>query len=175
MLNQRAPPPTYAYRDPSGQNLYITPVHQQRDEMVSHMHLNSASGFIRMFNHWLSYFLSAWFLSPCLQIVLGCYSFHFVRFYSSIVLFITHFIHPFRVVSESKAACKSTQHYWPTTPNIVGCYMYLHPVACCSMLLRVVAQSLKPVKLLAPCKRTQHCWLTTPNIVGSCCSRLHVA
>ena len=50
-----------------------------------------------------------------------------------------------------------------------------HPVACCWMLLRVVAQSLKPVILLAPCKRTQHCWLTTPNIVGSCCVRLHVA
>ena len=51
MLNQRATPPTYAYKDPSGQNLYITPVHQQRDEVVSHMHLNSTSGFIRMFNH----------------------------------------------------------------------------------------------------------------------------
>ena len=88
MLNQRAPPPTYAYRDPSGQNLYLTPVHQQRDEMVSRMHLNSASGFIRMFNHWLSYFLTAWFLSPCLQISLGCYSFHFVRFYSRFVPFI---------------------------------------------------------------------------------------
>ena len=43
---------------------------------------------------------------------------------------------------------------------------FAHPVACCWMLLRVVAQSLKPVKLLAPCKRTQHCWPTTPNIVG---------
>ena len=41
---------------------------------------------------------------------------------------------------------------------------FAHPVACCWMLLRVVAQSLKPVKLLAPCKRTQHCWLTTPNM-----------
>ena len=35
---------------------------------------------------------------------------------------------------------------------------FAHPVACCWMLLRVVAQSLKPVKLLAPCKRTQHRW-----------------
>jgi len=64
------------------------------------------------------------------------------------------------------------------TPNIVGCYMlrpFAHPVACCWMLLRVVAQSLKPVKLFAPCKRTQRCWLTTPNIVGSCCARLQVA
>ena len=59
---------------------------------------------------------------------------------------------------------------WPTIPNFVGCYMlcsFAHPVACCWMLLRVVAQSLKPVKLFATCKRTQHCWLTTPNIAGS--------
>ena len=47
---------------------------------------------------------------------------------------------------------------------------FAHPVACCWMLLRVVAQSLKPVKLFVPCKRAQHCWLTTPNIVGSCCA-----
>ena len=33
------------------------------------------------------------------------------------------------------------------------------------MLLRVVVQSLKPVKHLATCKRTQHCWA---NHVGSC-------
>ena len=82
------------------------------------------------------------------------------------------------VYSASKAACKRTQHCWPTTPNIVGCYMlrpFAHPVACCWMLLRVVAQSLKPVKRLAPCKRTQHCWPTTSNIAGSCCARLHVA
>ena len=42
----------------------------------------------------------------------------------------------------------------------VGSYMlctFAHPVAYCCVLLGVVAQSLKPVKLLAPCKRTQHC------------------
>ena len=42
--------------------------------------------------------------------------------------------------------------------KIVGCYMlppFAHPVACCCVLLGVVAQSLKPVKLLAACKRTQ--------------------
>ncbi|XP_068761085.1 streptococcal hemagglutinin-like isoform X3 [Montipora capricornis] len=33
ILDQRTPPATYAYRDPSGQNVYITPVHQQRDDM----------------------------------------------------------------------------------------------------------------------------------------------
>ena len=33
-----------------------------------------------------------------------------------------------------KAACKGTQYCWPTTPNIVGCYMlrqFAHPVVCC--------------------------------------------
>jgi len=33
ILNQRAPPPTYSYKDPSGQNVYVTPVQQQRDDM----------------------------------------------------------------------------------------------------------------------------------------------
>ena len=36
----------------------------------------------------------------------------------------------------------TAQDCWPTTPNIVGCYMlrpFPHPVACCWMLLRVVA------------------------------------
>ena len=50
------------------------------------------------------------------------------------------------------AACKRTQHCWPTTPNIVGCYMlcsFAHPVACCWVLLRVVARSLRPVKLFS--------------------------
>ena len=40
-----------------------------------------------------------------------------------------------------KAACKRMQHCWPTTPNIVRCYMlrpFAHPVACCWMLLRKV-------------------------------------
>ena len=37
-------------------------------------------------------------------------------------------------------------------PALVGCYMlrpFAHTVACCWMLLRVVAQSLKPVKLFS--------------------------
>ena len=48
--------------------------------------------------------------------------------------------------------CKRTQHCWPTTPSVVGCYMlrpFVHPVACCWMLLRVVAKSLKPGKLFS--------------------------
>ena len=67
---------------------------------------------------------------------------------------------------------------------IVGCYMlrpFAHPVACCLMLLRVVAQSLQLVKLfsqqlptflLFPDRRTvaQQCWIrlqSFSNIVGA--------
>ena len=44
------------------------------------------------------------------------------------------------------------------TPNIVECYTlrpFAHPVACCCVLLGVVAQSLKPVKRPTTCKRAQ--------------------
>ena len=68
--------------------------------------------------------------------------------------------------------------------NIVGCYMlrpFGHPVACCWMLLRVVAQSLKPVKLFSQQLPTflwfrdrrsvaQQCWIrlhNSSNIVGA--------
>ena len=68
--------------------------------------------------------------------------------------------------------------------NIVGCYMlrpFAHPVACCWMLLRVVAQSLKSVKLFSQqlptfllfCDRrsvAQQCWIhlhSSSNIVGA--------
>ena len=83
-----------------------------------------------------------------------------------------------------KAPCKRTQHCWPTTPNIVGCYLlrpFAHPVACCWMLLRVVAHSLKPVKLFSQQLPTfllfrdrrsveQQCWMrlhNSSNIVGA--------
>ena len=50
---------------------------------------------------------------------------------------------------------------------------FAHPVACCRVLLGFVAQSLKPVKLLATRKRTQQ----LPTILGvvgqQCCVRLH--
>ena len=75
------------------------------------------------------------------------------------------------------------QYFWPTNPNIVGCYVlrpFAHPVACCWMLLRVVAQSLKPVKLFSQQLPTfllfrdrrsvaQQCWIhlhSSSNIVG---------
>ena len=53
--------------------------------------------------------------------------------------------------------------------NIVGCYFlrpFAHPFACCCVLLGVVAQSLKLVKL----------WATKLGVVGQqCCVRLHGA
>ena len=61
-----------------------------------------------------------------------------------------------KLLGETMVQTDAMQHCWPTTLNIVGCYMlrpFAHPVACCWMLFRVVAQSLKPVKLLASCKR----------------------
>ena len=42
---------------------------------------------------------------------------------------------------KSQVPCKRTQHCWPTTPNIFGCYTsrpFAHPVACCWELLRKV-------------------------------------
>ena len=87
-----------------------------------------------------------------------------------------------------KAPCKRMQHCWPTTPNIVRCYMLrpfahpvAHPVACCWMLLRVVVQSLKLVKLFSQQLPTfllfrdrrsvaQQCWIrlhSSSNIVGA--------
>ena len=49
----------------------------------------------------------------------------------------------------SKALCKRTQHCWPATPNMVGCYMlcpFTHPVACCCVLLHPFARGLRCFK-----------------------------
>ena len=68
--------------------------------------------------------------------------------------------------------------------NIVGCYMlrpFAHPLACCWMRLRVVAESLKPVKLFTQRLPTfllfrdrrsvaQQCWIrlnSSSDIVGA--------
>ena len=48
--------------------------------------------------------------------------------------------------------CKRTQNFRPAVPNIVGCYTlrpFAHPVACCCVLLGVIAQSSKSVKLFS--------------------------
>ena len=66
-----------------------------------------------------------------------------------------------------KAPCKRTQHCWPTTPNIVGCYMlrpFAHLVACCWELLHPFAHHCQHGR-----NNSQHYW---PNNVGSCCVRV---
>ena len=48
--------------------------------------------------------------------------------------------------------CKRTQRFRPTVPNIVGCYTlrpFAHSVAFCCVLLGVIAQSSKTVKLFS--------------------------
>ena len=39
-------------------------------------------------------------------------------------------------------------------------------------MLALVADGLKPVKLLGPCKRTQHFWPKTPKNTQQCCDLL---
>ena len=70
-------------------------------------------------------------------------------------------------VVELKAPCKRTQHCWPTTPNIVGCYMlrpFAHLVACCWELFHPLAHHCQHGR-----NNSQHCW---PNNVGTCCVRV---
>ena len=95
-----------------------------------------------------------------------------------------YYLNAWNRLTETKGTCKQTQHWCATTPNIVGCYMlrpFALPVACCWMLLRVVAQSLKPVKLFSQQlpkfllfrdhrSLAQQCWIrlhSSSNIVGS--------
>ena len=50
------------------------------------------------------------------------------------------------------------QYFWPTNPNIVGCYVlrpFAHPVACCSMLIACCCANFKTGQTFQP---------TTPNI-----------
>ena len=72
--------------------------------------------------------------------------------------------------------CKRTQHCWPTTPNIVECYMlrpFANPVACCWMLLSVVTQSLKPVKLFSQQLPTLLLFRDRRSVAQQCLIRLH--
>ena len=60
--------------------------------------------------------------------------------------------------------------------NIVGCYMlcpFAHPVACCWMLLRVVAQSMKTVKLFSQQLRTFLLFRDRRSVAQQCGIRLH--
>ena len=68
------------------------------------------------------------------------------------------------------------QHCWPITSNIVGCYFlhpFAHPVACCWILLHVVMQSLKPVKLFSPQLPTFLLFGDRRSIAQQCQIRLH--
>ena len=63
-----------------------------------------------------------------------------------------------------------------TIPNIVGCYMFAsvsHPVACCCVLLGVVAQSLKPVKLFSQQLPTFRLFRDRRSVAQQCWIRLH--
>ena len=60
--------------------------------------------------------------------------------------------------------------------NIVGRYMlrpFAHAVVCCWMLLHVVAQSLKPVKLLSQQLPTFLLFRNRRSVVQQCWIRLH--
>ena len=60
--------------------------------------------------------------------------------------------------------------------NIVGCYMlrpFALPAACCLMLLRVVAQSLKPVKLFSQQLPTFLLFRDRRSVAQQCWIRLH--
>ena len=83
-------------------------------------------------------------------------------------------VHSIKV--DSQAPCKRTQHCSPSTPNIVGCHMlrpFAHPVACCWILLRVVAQSLKPVKLFSQQLPTFLLFRDRRSVAQQCWIRLH--
>ena len=75
-----------------------------------------------------------------------------------------------------KAPCKRMQRCCSTIPNIVGCYMFAsvsHPVACCCVLLGVVAQSLKPIKLLSQQLPTFRLFRDRRSVAQQCWIRLH--
>ena len=52
---------------------------------------------------------------------------------------------------------------------------FAHPVSCHCLLLGVVAQSLKPAKLLGMCKRTQELPTMLGVVSQKCCVRFHAA
>ena len=91
-----------------------------------------------------------------------------------------------RKILEGKITCRwvnmqKFQSLWCLKPrangcNIVGCYMlrpFAHPVACCWMLLRVVPQSLKPVKLFSQQLPTFLLFRDRRSVAQQCWIRLH--
>jgi len=79
-------------------------------------------------------------------------------------------------IEDSKTSCRQTQHYWPTTPNVVArmLHPFAHPVACCCVLLGViVVQSLKPIKLLSQQLPSFLLFRDRQSIEQQCCVLLH--
>ena len=78
--------------------------------------------------------------------------------------------------NQCKAPCKRTQYCWATTPKIVGCYMLrtsAHPVACCCVLLRAVAQSFETGQTFKPTTPNISFDPWAPKVVQQCWIRLH--
>ena len=67
-----------------------------------------------------------------------------------------------------QAPCKRTQYCW-----LLHVASVCTPVACCWMLLRVVAQSLKPVKLFSQQLSTYLLFRDRRSVVQQCWIRLH--
>ena len=78
------------------------------------------------------------------------------------------FIHYFSdLLLSRKAPCKRKQQCWPTTSNIVGCYMlrpFAHPVACCCVFGSCCAKF--EIGQTVSCEQTD---ATTSNTVGQQC------
>ena len=73
-------------------------------------------------------------LTDNLKIALICWNKHSQFFFSVDRPYLCRYQHYARSNTGAKTQCKRTQHCWPTTPNIVRCYMlrpFAHLVACC--------------------------------------------
>ena len=60
-----------------------------------------------------------------------------------------------------------------TLLDVACCVRFAHPIACCWMLLRVVAQSLKPVKLFSQQLPTYLSFRDRQSVAQQCWIRLH--
>ena len=85
------------------------------------------------------------------------------------------------IIKKKKTSNLQSEKYGALKPrangrNIVGCYMlrlFAHPVACCWMLFRVVAQSLKPVKRYCQQLPTFLLFCDSRSVAQQCWIRLH--
>ena len=87
------------------------------------------------------------------------------HFLSALSYFVTLFVNNKIIIKPCASRPNTFGQQLRTLLNVTCCirlHTLLNVVGCYCMLLRVVEQSLKPVKHLATCKRThnnsQHCW-----------------